>query len=168
MLSKHSKIKENIIEQIGQKDGLMFFDYPSNNEELKEILSNIKPNKIHFMNYKIDENLENYIKQINGMIKYCANKMEGIVDLTRLSQALGVSENFVQITLEILENIGAIEILDINKLRYIKSFEYETFKNDTMFELLKEEFDNIINYKKSLLNCEIKEIEKIAEEIISN
>ena len=36
-----------------------------------------------------------------------------------------------------------------------------------MFEVLKEEFDNIVNYKKSLLNCEIKEIEKMVEEIIN-
>ena len=34
-----------------------------------------------FMNYKIDENLENYIKQINGMIKYCANKLNGNIEL---------------------------------------------------------------------------------------
>ena len=46
----------------------------------------------------------------NGMIKYCANKLEGEIDLTRFSQALGVSENFVQITLEILENIDSVKI----------------------------------------------------------
>ena len=40
------------------------------------------------------------IKQINGMIKYCANKLDGNIDLSRFSQALGVSENFVQITFE--------------------------------------------------------------------
>lgn len=165
-LSKYEKIKDNFIDKINNHEGLMFFDYPANEEEFENILSSIQPKKIHFMNYKIDENLENYIKQINGMIKYCANKMDGNIDLERFSSALGVSENFVQITLEILENIGSIEILDIDKMNYIKPFNYDEFKNDSMFEILKEEFDNIINYKKSILNCDIKDIEKIVCELI--
>ena len=144
----------------------MFFDYPSSQNELNEILNQIKPKKIHFMNHKIDENLENYIKQINGMIKYCANKLNGEIELSRFSQALGVSENFIQITLEILEDIESIKILDIDKIEYIKPFIYEDFKNSSMFEILKEEFENIINYKKSLLNCEIKELEKIIESYV--
>ena len=164
-LSKYLKIKENFIEKTSVHNGLMFFDYPSNDEEFVNILSSIKPKKIHFMNYQIDENLENYIKQINGMIKYCANKLDGNIDLARFSSALGVSENFIQITLEILENIGSIQILDIDKMQYIQSFNYDEFKNDTMFEVLKEEFDLIVNYKKSLLNCDIKDIEKIVAEI---
>ena len=164
-LSKYLKIKENFIEKTSVHNGLMFFDYPSNDEEFVNILSSIKPKKIHFMNYQIDENLENYIKQINGMIKYCANKLDGNIDLARFSSALGVSENFIQITLEILENIGSIQILDIDKMQYIQSFNYDEFKNDSMFEILKEEFDLIVNYKKSLLNCDIKDIEKIVSEI---
>ena len=144
----------------------MFFDYPSNREEFEDIINSIQPKKIHFMNYRIDENLENYIKQINGMIKYCSNKMSGNIDLSRFSYALGVSENFIQITLEILENIGSITILDIDKISYIKSFNYDDFKNDSMFEILKEEFENIVNYKKTLLNCDLKDIENIIEDIV--
>ena len=165
-LSKFQKIKDNFIQETKKHDGLMFFDYPSNNEELSDILKTVKPNKIHFMNFKIDENLENYIKQINGMIKYCANKLNGKIDLSRFSAALGVSENFIQITLEILENIGSIKILDIDKMEYIQPFVYENFKNDSMFEVLKEEFENIINFKKHLLNCELKEIECMVNEFI--
>ena len=165
MLSKYQKIKDNFINDFNQHDGLMFFDYPANQEELEDIIISIQPSKIHFMNYKIDENLENYIKQINGMIKYCANKLNGNIDLSRFSSALGVSENFIQITLEILENINSIKILDIDKMEYIQPFNYDDFKTDSMFEVLKEEFENIINYKKSFLNCEIKEIEEMVSKI---
>ena len=165
-LSKYPKIRENFIDEMINHDSLMLFDYPSNNEEFENIIFNIQPKKIHFMNYKIDENMENYIKQINGMIKYCANKLDGKIDLSRFSSALGVSENFVQITLEILENIGSIQILDIDKMNYIQPFNYDEFKNDSMFEVLKEEFDSIINYKKSLLNCDIKDIERLIGDFI--
>lgn len=165
-LSKYPKIKENFVEKNTQHIGLMFFDYPSNQEELEEILSSILPQKIHFMNYQIDENIENYIKQFNGMLKYCANKLDGNVDLTRFSNALGVSVNFIQIALEILENIGSISILDIDKMNYIKPFNYDEFKNDSMFEILKDEFENIINFKKKLLNCELKDIENMIQDCL--
>lgn len=163
-LSKYLKIKDKFITDKNTHDGLMFFDYPSNDEELKDIILSIKPNKLHFMNYKTDENLENYIKQINGMIKYCANKLNGSIDLSRFSCALGVSENFIQIAFEILENIGSIKIVDIDKIEYIKPFIYPDFESDSMFEILKEEFQNIVSYKKNLLDCNIGELEeKIAQ-----
>lgn len=162
-LSKYQKIKDNFVDEFEFHDGLMFFDYPASKEEFDNIISKIHPKKIHFMNYKVDENIENYIKQLSGMIKYCANKMDGKIHLSRFSYALGVSESFIQLALEIIENIGAIEILDIDRLKYIKSFNYDEFKNNPMFEILKEEFEKIIEYKKMLLNCEIKEIEKIIE-----
>ncbi len=159
LLSKYQKIKENIIDKLTSHNGLMFFDYPSSYEELSGILTKVNPNKIHFMNYKIDENLENYIKQINGMIKFCHNKLEGKIEISRLAQALGVSESFIQISLEILEDINSIKILDIDKIEYLKPFNYEEFKNNSLFEVLMEEFENIIEFKKSLLNCNISEIE---------
>ncbi|MBQ8847632.1 MAG: single-stranded-DNA-specific exonuclease RecJ [Candidatus Gastranaerophilales bacterium] len=160
-LLKYDEIKNRFIQENAEHKGIMFFDYPSSLDEFDEILKQIRPQKIHLMNHRIDENLENYIKQINGMIKYCANKLNGEIDLTRFAQALGVSENFVQITLEILENIESIKILDIDKIEYLKPFNYDGFKNSSMFEVLKEEFDTIIQFKKNLLNCDISEIEQI-------
>ena len=167
ILSQYQKIKENFIEKNVEKNGIMFFDYPSSIEELSEILSDIKPSKIHFMNTNIDENLENYIKQINGMIKYCANKLDGNIDIVRLSQALGVSENFIQIALEILENIESIKIIEIDKIEYLNSFNYEVFAQNSMFEVLNEEFQDILNFKKELLNSELKDIENIITEAMN-
>ena len=158
---KLNSIKEKFIENFSEHKGLMFFDYPASKEEFFEIISKVKPEKIHFMNTKIDENLENYIRKINGMIKYCANKMSGNIEVSRLARALSVSENFVQITLEILEDIGSIKILNVNKIEYVKSFDYETFKENSLFEILKDEFVSIVEFKKSLLNCEIAEIEDL-------
>ena len=105
---------------------------------------------------------------MNGMVKYCANKLNGIIDLSRFSQALGVSENFIQISLEIFENINSIEILDVNKLKFIKVANWNEFENDTMFEVLKDEFEAIIAFKQKLLKCNIKEIEKIIMQIREN
>ncbi len=163
-LGEYTNIKNKFLNDKTTHNGIMFFDYPSSKNEFVEILSAIKPKKIHLMNYQADENIENYIKQINGMIKYCANKLDGNIDLSRFSQALGVSENFVQITFEILENLEAIKILDVDKIEYLKPFKYEEFKENSMFELLKEEFETILNFKKELQICELKEIEEIIKQ----
>ncbi len=165
LLSKYQKIKENIIDKLNSHKGLMFFDYPSSYEEMAQILSQIHPDKIHFMNHKIDENLENYIKQINGMIKFCHNRLNGKIEIPKIAQALGVNESFVQISLEILEDINSIKILDIDKIEYLKPFNYEDFQNNSLFEVLKEEFENIINFKKTLLNCNFSEIEEMVVSI---
>ncbi len=168
-LSNYKIIKDNFIEDYSNetKKGIMFFDYPSSDEELYEILSNIKPTKIHFMNYEIDENLENYVKQIFGMVKYCSNKLQGIIDISKMAHAVGLNETCVHLSLEIMENLNSIEILNKEKLNYLKPFQYQDFRNDSLFELLNEEFENVINYKKNLLNCDIAELEKIVANIIS-
>ncbi len=160
-LSKYKQIKDNFVSEASVHKGLMFFDYPSSESEMVEIYSLIRPEKVHFMNCFLDENLENYVKQLNGMVKYCSNKLEGQIDILKLAQSLCVSENFVQIGLEIFENIGSVEILDVDKIKYLKPFSYVEFKNNSMFEVLKEEFESILDFKKHILNCDVKELEKM-------
>ncbi len=163
LLDNYEKIKNNFINKLDKHRGLMLFDYPSTISELKDIISGIKPSRIHLMNNKIDENLENYIKQAMGMIKYSSNHLQGSVDMLKMSQSLGVSESFLQIALEILENIGSINIIDVNKIEYLKPFRYSDFKEDSMFEVLNQEFLDILEFKKTLLNCDTKEFEQMLE-----
>jgi len=150
-LSGFAAIQNKFINDTNQHEILMMFDYPSSKEELNTILREIKPQKLHIMNYEIDENIENYIKQLSGMLKYCANNNNGTIDIYKISQSLGVNENFIQICLEILEELESIEILDIDKINYIKAFNFEMFKNNSLFENLKTEFNKTIDFKKSLL-----------------
>ena len=161
VLSKFEGIKNNIITEDKKHKALMFFDYPATEDSLRDVLSSIKPEQIHFMNYKIDENIENYIRQLSGMLKYCANKLNGEIDIARVACALGVSEAFVQLALEILENIESIKILDIDKIKYLKSFDYEEFKNNSMFEVLYREFEKVVEFKSFLLNSKITELEEL-------
>ena len=159
------KIKnyENILKNAQKKEekhrGIMFFDYPNSKEELKEILETCCAKKIHFMNCEIEKNIEEYIKNLNGMVKYCSNKLQGKLELDRMSLALGVNNNFIQIALEILEDLGSLNILDIDKIEYIKPFNYEDFKKSPMFEVLEDEFTKILEYKKALLTCDFKDLE---------
>ena len=165
ILSKFEPIKNNFLEEYNEHKGIMFFDYPASIEEFANIIENIKPQKIHFMNQEIDENIENYIKQLNGMIKYCSSKLEGMLITEKIALALGVDVEFVQIALEILENLETIEFIEQNKIKYLKPFNWEDFKNNSMFEILSEDFDKIIEFKNNMLNCDIKEIEEILKKV---
>lgn len=165
ILSKFESIKNNFINETSKHKGIMFFDYPASVEEFANIIENIKPKKIHFMKCNIDENIENYIKQLVGMIKYCSSKLEGKLETEKISNALGVSEEFVQIAIEILESLETIEFDENNAIKYLKPFNWENFKNHSMFEVLNEEFERIIQFKNDMQNCEIEAIEEILEKI---
>lgn len=160
-LSKYENLKSNFLSDFSEHKGLMFFDYPSSVEEFMEIIENIRPKKIHFMNYKVDENIENHIKQLNGMIKYCSSKLNGVLEPEKMAVALGVDIEFVQIAIEILENIETIEFDENDRLKYLKPFNWEDFRRHSMFETLTEEFDKIVEFKTEMLNCEMTKIEEI-------
>ena len=163
MLSKYGKIKDNFMPEAQEHNDIMIFDYPNSISEFQKLIYRSKPAKIHLMNYKIDENMENYIKQVMGMIKYSTNHLQGGIDVIRLAQNLGMSENFAQTALEILENIGSIEIIDVNKVKYIKPCVYSDFQQDSMFEGLREDFLKTIEFKKTIYNYSVKEFEQILD-----
>lgn len=159
-LAKFSQIKECFYTNNTHK-GLMFFDYPATKEEFIEIIQEIQPQKVHLMNYQIDENIENFIKQLSGMVKYCSNKLEGQIDLTRMAQSLGTSEKFVQLSLFIFDEINSINLIDMDKVEYLKAVAFDEFKSAQGYAELIEEFSRVIEFKKELLEADIKEVENL-------
>ena len=142
---------ENKFYKEGQKHkSIMFFDYPSNQDEFEEILKQIKPNRLHFMKDNFNENIETSLKTLSGMLKFANNHKDGEIDIQKISQACGVSETFVQLALEIFEQTGAIEIIDIDKIAYKNPINIENIKQQTMYEILYEEFSKILEFKKHL------------------
>ena len=150
ILKKYPQIENKIHDDNKKHNAIMFFDYPSNPEELREILQEVQPNKIHFMNDKFEENMENILKTLSGMLKFSHNHKDGQTDILKMAFATGTSEAFVQLALEIFENCGAIEILDVDKIRYIEPIKMENVVNNSLYELLLEEFQKIIDFKKHL------------------
>ena len=155
MLKKYPQIESKIYRENKKHQAVMFFDYPSNTDEMCEILNTIHPSKIHFMNDAYNDNLENTLKTISGMLKFSHNHKNGVIDILKIAQATGTSETFVQLSLEIFENCGTIDILDIDKICYLKPIDIELIKKQTLFELLGDEFTNISEFKEHLANDDI-------------
>ena len=149
-LKNYPEIKNKFYENKDRYESIMFFNYPSNFEELKAVLNEINPVKIHFMKDNYDENIENYIKLLSGMLKYAHNHKNGEISIVKLACACGTSEAFVQLALEIFENSGSIEILDVDKIKYIEPVNIEKISSQSLYEILTEEFTKILEFKKHL------------------
>ena len=166
LLKKYPQIENRICKQVKKHQAVMFFDYPSNTDEMRDILSKICPSKIHFMNNECNDNMEDTLKTISGMLKFAHNHKNGVVDILKIAQATGTSEIFVQLSLEIFENCGTIDILDVDKICYLKPIDIELIKKQSLFELLNDEFSNISDFKKHLANDDIDKMYEIINSCI--
>lgn len=160
-IKKYPEIEKRIYRDKRKHKSIMFFDYPSTMEELGYILKEIKPNKIHFMNDNFNENIETCLKTLSGMLKYAHNHKDGEIDIYKLANACGTSESFVQIALELFEQIGAIEILDIDKITYIEPANTEKLAKQSLYEILCDEFDKITDFKKHLAEDNLDKMYKL-------
>ena len=95
------------------------------------------------------------------MLKFSHNHKNGEIDISKLSLACGTSETFIQLALEILEQIGAIEILDVDKIRYIEPADINKMKNQTLYEILCDEFTKILDFKKHLAEDDLDKMYEI-------
>ncbi len=117
-LSAYSNITQKLYKNENKYKSIMLFDYPTSADELEELFNNVQPDTIHLMKAKIDNDINNYIKTLSGMLKYISNKKNGELEIEKISNFIGTSENFVQLALEIFEGISSIELLDVDKITF--------------------------------------------------
>ncbi len=145
-----------------EKDcNLMFFDYPPTCEEFAQTIKNANANKIHLMKEDFEEDIEFYLKQLTGMLKFCSNKKNGEITIEKMALSLGVSADFIQIALEIFEREGAVEILGENKISFIKPVASENFSRNAMYEILNDEFKKVMDFKNIMQEANVAQIEEI-------
>ncbi|MBE7705975.1 MAG: single-stranded-DNA-specific exonuclease RecJ [Cyanobacteria bacterium SIG30] len=154
----YETILKKVNDENGNENGIMFFDYPSNIEEFKEIFKQNDYKKIHLLAENFAYDIEFYIKNLLGMLKYAHNKKQGDINISKMAELLGVNYDFVQVVFEIFEHEGAIKILSENKIEFIKSIPVADFKNNTMYEILNDEFQKISEFKKLLSDSSVDEI----------
>lgn len=150
ILKNYPEIEKKYYVDGEKPDSIMFFDYPASYKNFEEIISKIKPTKIHLMKDESGSTLEDTINTIKGMVKFAHNHKQGQIEISKMAQICSVSEDFVQKTLEILENTGMIEILDIDEIKYLNPVSLDKVKSDPDFCLLEEEFKDISEFKKHL------------------
>ena len=143
-----------------KNDVLMFFDYPCDDDVLTNIKQTVCANAIHYMNYqnyKIDE--ENLLKAFASMIKYCCNNLEGKFVLKRGASALGVTEEVVEILLEIFQDCGMIKILsredEIFKIEFLVGVELSKALHTIKYAEFVELMNTINDYKNKFMTIDL-------------
>ena len=140
----------------GKNDVLMFFDYPCCDELYEEIKRKVCASSLHYMNYqnyKINE--EELLKAFASMIRYANNNLEGQFILSRAAAKLGITEEAIEIMLEIFQDCGMIKILTREENAYnisvLKSTELSKVFETPRYAEFSEIMSNINDYKNSFM-----------------
>ncbi len=163
LLKEYPVLSSKITEDFDGCD-LMFFDYPCCLEKFLEILNkkqNTKNCKIHLMKEDADFDIENYIKQLIGMLKYATHNKNGEISIPKLACMTGVNEDFIQKAFNILEDINSIEVLDVDKVRFLTPPSMDSFYNHPEFSALNEEFQKTVEFKKYIARVSTDDIEQL-------
>lgn len=165
VLKPYSSIFERIASRknIKKSSQIMFFDYPASDAIMTKLLQKTGAKTCHFMNYNnkpVDP--QELIKNVSGMLKYVDTNKNGDVNLCDISDFLSVSDEVIELCLDLFESLGMIEILDKNsmnyKIKFLCAVEFSKIKECDMYEELQVELQKIVDYRQSLCDRALEEI----------
>ncbi len=146
-------------------DQLMFFELPACENLMKEILEKANPKVIHIMNFQATfKPVDELIKIICGMLKYAHSNKDGTVRVEEISSRLALTDNMVELGINILEKVQSIKINELEngnlKFEFISGFDQSLIKNYEEYDSFVLEYANIEKFRHELLHDEISKIQK--------
>ena len=143
-----------------KNDVLMFFDYPCDDDILTNLKQTVCASTYHYMNYqnlKTDE--EGILKTFSGMLRYTCNNLEGKFVLIRAAAALGVTEEAVEMLLEIFADCGMVKIIsrenDFCNIEFASGIEISKALHSPKYAEFIELMNTINDYKNKFMTIEI-------------
>ena len=161
-LKPYKNIFNSIINRMNaqKSDVLMFFDYPAQDEVMQSVMNMVAPDTIHYMNYNQRLHTEEAIlKTFSGMVKYTCNTLNGEFDLTRAASALGVTNEVIEVLLEMFEDVNMIKIIDrdekIFSIEFLNSVELSKVLHTARYADYLELIKAINEYKNKFMTMEV-------------
>lgn len=144
-------------------DSLMLFDYPSDRNTLDKILSETNSLSVHVMNYEIKYFEEKeFLKTVNGMLKFACNNNNGKIELRRISSYFGKSYDVFRLLFEIFEEIGLIKInektSDYYVVEMINNVDLAAVLHNIKYTALIDMIDECEQFQKSLLEDDLNTV----------
>lgn len=143
-----------------KNDVLMFFDYPCNEDVYENLKQKVCADSLHYMNYqnyRPDE--EELLKMFASMIRYSCNNLGGNFVLTRAAAALGISEEIVEILLDMFAECGMIKILareeQAYNIAFISGVELSKIMQSPKYSEFVELINTINEYKNKFMTREL-------------
>ncbi len=144
-----------------KSDVLMFFDYPADEDILQKVMTTVSADAIHYMNYpKGKYNEEGILKTFSGMIRYTCNTLDGDFNIERAASALGVTDDVVEVLLEMFEDVGMIKILergeDSFKIDFISTVELSKTLHTIKYAEFIELMNTVSDYKHKFMIMDLE------------
>ena len=144
---------------------VFFFEIPSSKEELFRIINETNSQVLHLMNFSCPEiSTDSLVSKLSGMLKYAFSNMSGSLNLYRISSALFIDVETLDIALSLLENC---EMVDLDKnsdveflINNLNPVELSKVKNDELYLTLDERVSLINNFRHFYKTCSIAELKK--------
>ena len=153
-MENFENLKNAILSDGEKADKIMFFDYPVEHNLISLIVENAGAHVVYFMKEEFLDNIKEYIFDISKMLKFAFRKKEGVVEVSKMAQTLGVTEDFAQFAIDILQEKGIFEIVENKVLSTIQDI-FELSQDD-MGENILEEFELIKRSKKFVNSAPIE------------
>ena len=158
-LKNYKAISKKIVnrQSIQKADSIMFFDYPPTQDILENIIKTVSPRHIHYMACDVQKFDEQYIlKTFSGMVKYVCNNKDGIFNIEQAASFLAVTNECIDILMQIFNECRMISIKESNEEFYTISFlnniELAQVLHSSKFNDFKEELIFIAKFKENMLN----------------
>ena len=161
-LKPYINISRSVINRLTatKSDVLMFFDYPSDDNIMQYIMQTVAPDSIHYMNYnKTKPSEEQILKNFSGMIRYTCNTLHGEFNVDRAACALSITNEIIEVLLEMFEDAKMIKILDnhdnIYTINFINSTELSNLLHSPKYAEFTELICSINDYKQKYTTAEL-------------
>ena len=151
---------------ITECDELIFLSTPCSEEDFARMIKKASPQKIHLYNSNDKKTeIKEFITNISGMLKYSANHYDGKIELQRALSFLSVSKETFDACIELLCDVGVIEL----KERTDEFYEFNFIESKPLNELLRSpkyaELENEIgklnSFKEDFQTCALEQIKEM-------
>ncbi len=161
-LKPYNYIFNSIVNRINcdKCDGLMFFDYPADDEIMDSVMTKTLPSVIHYMSYQTPNNIEeSIIKTFSGMIRYTCNNLNGELNIERAASALSITNDLVDILLDMFQDVSMIKIKshsnNIYTIQFIAAAELSQIVSIPKYAEYSEALQLIYEYKEHYMSLEL-------------
>ena len=148
-----------------ETEQIMFFDIPPTKQEFIKIIAETNSKIIHLMNFNSQYiATDSIISKLSGMLKYALSNLKGVIELNRISSALNINYETLDIALSLFENCNMID-LDRKSdeefiIKHLNPVELSKIKQDDFYLVLDDKITEINSFRKFYLSSDVSDIKK--------
>ena len=99
---------------------LIFFDYPATRKEFNDIVKHKNLEVLYLTKEDFSTSGEKYFQNIFKMLKFAQRKKSGNINIEKMSEILGIEEDFTKYLLDTLREREVIELIEDNSIQILE------------------------------------------------